>query len=302
MKKKHPSCQTPALLVSPFLCTELGCLCLWFISNDWETAHPTCSDRRGSWYSSGPTRTTIIFSFLMILRTRNVRSSWKWLDTDPPSTQTVNYHFCEQRVRFWFGAWIKPGASYLHAQVTSLLAFFRVTFGQESLVLMTQRVPKSSLPLLRRVWRETRKERELLMSVKKKKKKNKKLAHIFSQKTQVTEVGTVTIRSAAASVEAALRVLWPPCRRWQLGGGALSRCSLIVPADCAPLDADGAVSSTTALRWLNPQPVKPLLITYILLDGPRRARLNAPDPWSRRQRFRAGQRGVILYPHMQNVC
>lgn len=77
------------------------------------------------------------------------------------------------------------------------------------------------------------------------------------------------------------------------GGGGLSRCLLIVPADCAPLDADGAVSSTMALRWLNLQPVKLLLITYILLDGPRGARLNAPGLWrpSRRQRFTVGGRG-----------
>lgn len=77
------------------------------------------------------------------------------------------------------------------------------------------------------------------------------------------------------------------------GGGGLPRCLLIVPADCAPLDADGAVSSTMALRWLNLQPVKLLLITYILLDGPRGARLNAPGLWrpSRRQRFTVGGRG-----------
>lgn len=50
------------------------------------------------------------------------------------------------------------------------------------------------------------------------------------------------------------------------GGGGLSRCSLIVPTDCAPLDADGAVSSITAMRWLNLHSVKPLLITYSLSD------------------------------------
>lgn len=71
-------------------------VCLSFISSECETGHPTRSDRRGSCYSSGATRTIIIFSFLMILCTRNEHCipSWKWIDTDPPSTQTVNYHFC----------------------------------------------------------------------------------------------------------------------------------------------------------------------------------------------------------------
>lgn len=50
------------------------------------------------------------------------------------------------------------------------------------------------------------------------------------------------------------------------GGGGVSRCSLIVPTDCAPLDADGAVSSITAMRWLNLHSVKPRLITYSLSD------------------------------------
>lgn len=65
-------------------------------------------------------------------------------------------------------------------------------------------------------------KRQLLMLVEKKEKES---LHILSQKTQVTEIGSSTlntrIRSAAAPVEAALRVLWPLCRRWKVGGGCV---------------------------------------------------------------------------------
>ena len=74
-------------------------------------------------------------------------------------------------------------------------------------------------------------------------------------------------------------------RWWWWGGGGYScgasRCSLIVPSDCAastgdppPLHADGAVSSFMGMRWLKAQLVKPLLITRVLLDGLRVAGLN----------------------------
>lgn len=98
-----------------------------------------------------------------------------------------------------------------------------------------------------------------------------------------------------APVDPALTAVWPRYRRWEekrrwwwrwwgwWGGyscGA-SRCSLIVPGDCAAssgdpllLCADGAVSSIMGMRWLKPQSVKPPLITWVLLDGLRVARLN----------------------------
>ena len=95
-------------------------------------------------------------------------------------------------------------------------------------------------------------------------------------------------------VDSALSVLWPLYRRWEEreevrsdggGGGGYScgasRCSLIVPSDCAastgdppPLHADGAVSSFMGMRWLKAQLVKPLLITRVLLDSLRVAGLN----------------------------
>lgn len=102
---------------------------------------------------------------------------------------------------------------------------------------------------------------------KKNEKKEKESLHILSQKTQVTEIGSSTVNSDNQIC---------CCSCWSCSQGALasmqeveggrwvrlSRCSLIVPADCASLDADGAVSSTMALRRLNLQPVKLLLITY----------------------------------------